>query len=36
VLQRGLTAEEILIIGIAYGLGYGAGMEDQDDSELKN
>ena len=34
ILGRQLTAEEILIIGVAYNYGYMAGMNDREDKDL--
>ena len=34
ILQRGLTAEEILIVGIGYNYGYLAGIRDREDKDL--
>ena len=33
ILNRRLTSEEILIVGLAYGFGFRAGMIHEDDSE---
>ena len=34
ILERGLTAEEILIVGIGYNYGYMAGIRDREDKDL--